>query len=158
MSTMESQITGVSIVCSTVGSGADQRKHRSSASLAFMREILRSPVNISQKRPVTRKMFPFDDVIMMNTGHGNSISHKICTCFCFDLYCCGCFTKKLNGLICDLFIHFLQDHCTDTGAIILPPGCQWSNTGRYVQIECCLTTSWWEFFLQYLIKWLANSL
>ena len=27
MSTMASQITGVSIVCSTVGSGADQRKH-----------------------------------------------------------------------------------------------------------------------------------
>ena len=33
MSTMTSQITGVSIVCSTVCSGADQRKHQSSASL-----------------------------------------------------------------------------------------------------------------------------
>ena len=33
---MASQITGVSIVCSTVGSGADQRKHQSSASLPFV--------------------------------------------------------------------------------------------------------------------------
>ena len=36
MSKMASQITGVSIVCSTGGSGADQRKHQSSASLAFV--------------------------------------------------------------------------------------------------------------------------
>ena len=33
MSAVVSQITSVSIVCSTVGSGADQRKHQSSASL-----------------------------------------------------------------------------------------------------------------------------
>ena len=33
---MVPQITGVSIVCSIVGSGADQRKHLSSASLAFV--------------------------------------------------------------------------------------------------------------------------
>ena len=37
MSAMVSQITSVSIVCSTVCSGADQRKHQSSASLAFVR-------------------------------------------------------------------------------------------------------------------------
>ena len=36
---MAYQITGVSIVCSTVGSGADQRKHRSSASLALCGEF-----------------------------------------------------------------------------------------------------------------------
>ena len=44
--------------------GADQRKHQNSASLAFVRGIHRSPVNSSNKGPVTRKMFPFDDVIM----------------------------------------------------------------------------------------------
>ena len=37
MSAMASQITGVSIVCRTVCSGADHRKHQSSASLAFVR-------------------------------------------------------------------------------------------------------------------------
>ena len=51
---------------STDYSGADQRKHQSSTSLAFMRGIHRSPVNSPHKRPVTRKMFPFDDVIMKN--------------------------------------------------------------------------------------------
>ena len=36
MSEVESEITGVSIVCSTVGSGTDQRKHQSSVPLAFV--------------------------------------------------------------------------------------------------------------------------
>ena len=36
----------------------------SSASLAFVRGIHRWPVNSPHKWPVTRKMFPFDDVIM----------------------------------------------------------------------------------------------
>ena len=66
MSTMASQITDVSIVCSTFCSGADQRKHESSASLAFVRGIHRWPVNSPHKGPVTRKMFKYDDVIMGN--------------------------------------------------------------------------------------------
>ena len=57
MRTMASQITSVSVVCSTVCLGADQRKHQSSVSLAFVRGVHRSPVD-------SRKMFPFDDVIM----------------------------------------------------------------------------------------------
>ena len=64
MGTMASQITSLTIVYSTVYSGPDQRKHRSSASLAFVRGIHRWPVNSPYKWPVTRKMFPFDDVIM----------------------------------------------------------------------------------------------
>ena len=63
MGVMASQITSLTIVCSTVYSGANQRKHQSSASLAFVRGIHRSPVNSLHKWPVTRKMFPFDDVI-----------------------------------------------------------------------------------------------
>ena len=43
---------------------ADQSKHQSSASLAFVWGIHRGPVNSPHKWPVTRKMFPFDDVIM----------------------------------------------------------------------------------------------
>ena len=64
MSTVTSQITSVSIVCSTVGSSADQRKQLSSAPLAFVWGIHRWPVNSPHKRPVTRKMLSFDDVIM----------------------------------------------------------------------------------------------
>ena len=64
MSTMASQITSVLIVCSTVCTDADQRKHQSSASLAFVRGIHRWPMCSPHKGPVTRKMFPFDDTIM----------------------------------------------------------------------------------------------
>ena len=39
MGTMASQITSLTIVNSTIYSGADQRKHQSSASLAFVRGI-----------------------------------------------------------------------------------------------------------------------
>ena len=65
MGTIASQITSLTIVYSTVYSEADQRKHQSSASLTFVRGIHRGPVNSPHQWPVTRKMFPFDDVIMV---------------------------------------------------------------------------------------------
>ena len=61
---MVSQIASLTIVYSTVYSGADQRKHQSSASLALVWAIHRWLVNSPHKWPVTRKMFPFDDIIM----------------------------------------------------------------------------------------------
>ena len=64
MSMMASQITSLPIVYSIVYSAADQRKHQSPSSLAFVLGIHQWPVNSPHKRPVTRKMFPFDDVIM----------------------------------------------------------------------------------------------
>ena len=64
MVAMASQITSLKIVYSTVYSGADQRKYQSSTSLGFARGIPRWRVNSPHKGPVTRKMFPFDDVIM----------------------------------------------------------------------------------------------
>ena len=64
MGTIVSQITSLTIVYSTVYSDADQRKPQSSASLAFVRGTHRRPVNSPHKGPVTRKMFPFDEVIM----------------------------------------------------------------------------------------------
>ena len=60
MSTMASQITSLTIIYSTVYSAAVERNHQSSASPAFMRGPVYSPHNGT----VTRKMFPFDDVIM----------------------------------------------------------------------------------------------
>ena len=64
MGAIAAQITSLTIVYSIVYSDADQRKHQSSASLAFVRRIHRGPVNSPHKWPVTRKMFPFDDVIV----------------------------------------------------------------------------------------------
>ena len=63
---MASQIANLTIVYSIVYSDADQRKHQSSASLAIVRGIHRRAVNSPHKWPVTRKMFPFDDVIMIH--------------------------------------------------------------------------------------------
>ena len=75
MSTIASKITSLTIVYSTVYSNANQRIHQSSASLAIVRGIHRGPVNSPHKWPVTRKMFPFDDIIMCHretllTGRG----------------------------------------------------------------------------------------
>ena len=64
MSAIAAQITSLMIVYSRVYSGVDQRKHQSSASLAFARGIHRWPMNSPHKGPVTQKMFPFDEVIM----------------------------------------------------------------------------------------------
>ena len=69
---MASQITSLTVVYSTVYSGADQGKHQSYASLADHRKhqsyaplaFVRWPVNSPHKWPVTQKMFPFDDVII----------------------------------------------------------------------------------------------
>ena len=64
MGTMVSQITSPTIVYSKVHSGADQRKHQSSASLAFARRIHRWAVTSPHQGPVKRKMFPLDDIII----------------------------------------------------------------------------------------------
>ena len=64
MSAMASPITNLTIAYSIVYSGTDQRKHQSSASLVFVRGIHRWPVNSPHKTPVTRKLIPFDNVIM----------------------------------------------------------------------------------------------
>ena len=65
MVAMASQIINLTIVYSIVYSDADQREHKSSASLAFMWGIHRRPVNSPHKWPVTRNMFPFHGVIML---------------------------------------------------------------------------------------------
>ena len=113
MDTMTSQITGVSIAYSTAYSGEDQRKHQSSASLAFVRGIHRWPVNFPHKEPVARKLFPFDDVIMFTwpqpvmlkdmfnakyvphqTGNSRFLGQSNCSTTTF----CGTISKKLQIL------------------------------------------------------------
>ena len=65
MSAIASQIIDVSIVCSTVCSGADQRKHQSSVSLAFVRGIHRWPGDPPHERSITQEMFLCDDALML---------------------------------------------------------------------------------------------
>ena len=77
-------ITRLTIVYSTVYSDADQRKHQSSASLAFVRGIHRGPVNSPNKWSVTRKMFPFGDVIMIWTNYSLLLFGSLGTIFSCD--------------------------------------------------------------------------
>ena len=87
MSAIASQITSLTIVYSTVYSDADQRNYQSSASLAFVWGIHRGPVNSPHKWPVTRKMFPFDDVIMR--WHETITKHqKVQTLFIISVMLC----------------------------------------------------------------------
>ena len=87
MTTMASQITSLAIVYSTVYSDTDERKHQSSASLAFLRAIHRWPVNSLHKGPVTRNIFPFDDVTVGNSKHSmcplwTGVRRPICETMC----------------------------------------------------------------------------
>ena len=76
--------SSASLLFATVSSGAHQRKYQSSASLASVRGIHRSPVDSSHKGPVTRKRFPFDDVFMKDIWRTKHINwtqrpHKFST-------------------------------------------------------------------------------
>ena len=101
MGALASQITSLAIVYSTVYSGADQRKHQSSASLAFVRWIHKWPVNSPHKGQVMRKMLPCDDVIMADfrssptdtTEFFNQIGVHIVT---FQLFSTSIFEKAHN--------------------------------------------------------------
>ena len=90
MGAIASQITCVTIVCSTACSGPEQiffswRKYQSSTSVAFVRGIHRWPVDSPHKGPVKRKTLPFDDVIM----RGNN-ANFICDCLLeIDWQCVG---------------------------------------------------------------------
>ena len=126
MSAMASHITSLAIVYPTVYSGADQRKYQSSASLAFVRGIHQWLVNSLHKRPVRRKMFPFDDVIMnlrsitqhlptltepstisaSYTIHANNYAHSLH----FFMFC--------SDFVAFNFANILRDYFSGTGAIL----------------------------------------
>ena len=77
MNMLASLITNLTIVYSTLYSGAYWNNHQSYASLAFERGIPRRPVNFPHKGPVTQKMFTFDDVIIRKKMSGD-----VCFTFC----------------------------------------------------------------------------
>ena len=112
MSAMASQITCVWIVCPTVYSGADQRKHQSPASLAFVRGIYRWPVDSSHRGPATRKIFPFDDVIMSRVQYLSlpRVKYEAAASYgCFQTYvfCVGDYICKCIPCIIILNTWFL---------------------------------------------------
>ena len=99
MGVLVSQINSLTSVYSNVYSGTYQRKHQSSASLAFVRGIHRRSVNSPHKWPLTRKMFPFDDVIMSGDHFKNVLSYEIWGLLKINL----CFTETERWTRC-LFV------------------------------------------------------
>ena len=130
MGAIGSQITSLTIVYSTVYSDADQRKHQSSTSLAFVWGIHRWPVNSPHKWPVTPKMFPFDDVIMRCQGSCN-ITHI------FLIIAPMIFVDYIDGLVQD---------CSNSSALAveLLQSCAkpsiYSDVGEHLRIT---VTSYW---------------
>ena len=72
MDAMASQITSLTIVYSTVYSDADQRKHESSASLAFMGGIHRGPTQMASNAeniPIWWRHHVNSKVVTTSTGY-----------------------------------------------------------------------------------------
>ena len=78
----------VLIVFATVYLDTDQRKLQSSASLSFEWGIHRRPVNSPHKWPVMRKMFPFDDVIMLLFIYHTPEKTYPAKLLCLPSFCC----------------------------------------------------------------------
>ena len=108
MGAMASRIFSLTIVYSTVYSGTDQRKHQSSASLAFVRGIHRWPVNSQHKGPVMRKKFPFDDIIMHLLVTSDS-HHKGLVTLSFDPFFLFHFEQTLDKQWCCLLHWFARE-------------------------------------------------
>ena len=129
MGAITSQITSLMIVYSTIYSGADQSKHQSSASLAFVWEIHRGPVNFPHKWPVTRKMFPFDDVIMSylewyHTAYPTEYVHVLfCSLFCsyhyYSLWCHGNYLP-ISKSVASLILRHTTKNCPSASETTLP--------------------------------------
>ena len=108
---MASQITSLTIVHSTV--------QQSSASLAFVRGIHWSPVNSPHNGPVTRKMFPFDDVIMILSNIRTVIRYLYNKHPMFALV-----IPSAPGDLYHLFNFILENCFIDTRKIV--PQCLWT--------------------------------
>ena len=119
MSPMASQITSLTIVYSIVYSRTDQRKHQSSASLAFVRGIHRRPVNSPHKGPVTRKMIPFDDVCMLPHDFSVECPTGVRGPRCFKAYNC----HRRNG-------RYLADDILEWNVLI------WIQMSSYKGSDC----------------------
>ena len=77
MGRMASQITSLTIIYSTVYLRRRSKKRQRSAPLAFVQGSHRGPVNTPHKGPVTRKMFPFDDVIIFYENIKQNITQYV---------------------------------------------------------------------------------
>ena len=130
---MASQITSLTIVYSSVYSGADQRKHQSSVSLAFVRGIHWRPVNSPHKGPARRKIFPFDDVIIQRKSHRIQVHDQ--SLWRQVLHLCWIQSPKwvtvFANATADQLSLLLQNRYTIWSLFVLPEQFLWNNNKYY---------------------------
>ena len=154
MSAMPPQITSLTIVYSSVYSGADQRNHQSSASLAIVRGIHRWPVNSLHKGPVARKIFPFDDVIMGFDLYSHpalpsvlySILHSVEPRCCCCPYVARCYARYRNCIIVRRFarpshIHLMAHSICLRSADDMTMYCLWRHNW-ITRRDSCDASTW----------------
>ena len=143
MNAMASQITSLTSVYSTVYSDTDQRKLQSSASLAFVRGIHRGRLNSPHKWPVTRKMFPFDDVIMRKYASG------LFLCYFHTNIASDINTARIPCIWYACTIVFMQNHATGISyAVVSCPNME--THPQYISYEL-----WHFMYMLYVIRHVA---
>ena len=161
MGAMASQITSITIVYL----GANKRKHQSFASLAFVWGINRSPVNSPHIWPVMRKMFPFDDIIMLSLTlvccwKWGFLEANVAGIFCFHLEIIfsrifilktmnmkSCDNRTWAGLCLevttrDMYWGSIILLCIVSGLIHWPQG----NFNKILILKVMIT--WWDIFCE----------
>ena len=163
MDTMASQITSLRIVYSAVYSGTYQGKYQSSASGASVRGTHRGPVNSPHKVPVTRKILPFDDVIMLKMWNPVLVYSMISHVFRWkpiwhpaplsmcpstsDMAVSGRYAKFPKTIY--LIVYYVS--CTFSRKLY-PSGCEWfqvnidSGIGLAPFDNLCFWTNRWELY------------
>ena len=146
MGAMASQITSLTIVYSNVYSGAEQRKHQSSVSLAFMLGIRRWPVNSPHIWSLTRKMFPFDDVIMCSEHNAvlGSFSYPARHCYWRGVeQVCKWISNLIPHIIMNVITYACWNHVSKRGPGSSEVMCAWKSVTfsraarqRLNQIHC----------------------
>ena len=110
-------------------SGAHQRKYWRSASLAFVRGIHRSPVDSPPNVPVTRKIFPFYDIIISVTDYDCfGIHSSIVRYFSMPLNICP---KDFTGFFIRIELILFQHWPGRCQAII------WPNDSKFTDVYMC---------------------
>ena len=138
MTKMASQITSLTVVYSTVYSDADQIKHQSSASLAFVWGIHRDrwiPRTKGQLRGKCFHLMTSSWERHVHTLYPKKYTHGFVVL---------CFVVVMQSFIInshEIFIHIHQGCFAGTGAIVRLPQCQWSKPDGYGKISQCITTT-----------------
>ena len=168
MVSIASQITSLTIVYSSVYSGPDQRKHQSSASLAFVRGIHRSPVISPHKGPVTRKMLPFDDVIMRPTikqhptkqcAHFSELTVWLCWNCYYTPLCILFFVSEMRRLKVNRFQQAITGIYLSYSVASQLHNHNNNHIGRFIRIgpTCYRWISRsFKFYFLHTIKWTNN--